>query len=68
MQQLLQVTFEEAVVDITYKQCEVHVFVFTLSIEQAQEVEAQEVEAVDRVLFHDYGMGMNDEIVSGSFQ
>ena len=58
-----QVTFEEAVVDITHKHCEVHVFDFTLSAEQAHEVEA-----IEGVIFHDYGIGAEDEIVSGKFQ
>ena len=51
----------QAVVDITHKHCEVHDFDFTLSAEQAHEVEA--TEGVD---FHGYGIG--DEIVNGRFQ
>lgn len=58
-----RVTFEEAVVDITHKHCEVHVFDFTLSGEQAHEVEATE-----GVLFQGYGIGADDEIVNGRFQ
>lgn len=51
-----QVTFEEAVVGITHKHCEVHVFDFTLSEEQAHEVEA-----IAGVLFRGYGIGADDE-------
>ncbi len=45
------------------KHCEVHVFSFTLSGEQAHEVEATE-----GVLFQGYGIGADDEIVNGRFQ
>lgn len=50
--------------DITYKHYEVHVFAdFTLSAEQAHEVEA-----IEGVHFHGYGIGVDDEIVNGRFQ
>jgi len=58
-----QAIFEKAVVDITQKHCEVHVFGFNLSAEQAHEVEA-----IEGVLFHGHGIGADDEIVNGRFQ
>lgn len=58
-----QVTFEEAVVEVTQHHCEVHVFDFTLSSQQRQQVEA-----IKGVFFHDYGIGTTDATVQGRFQ
>ncbi len=68
-----QVTFEEAVVNITHKHCQVHVFEFTLKLQCCAIVglsaeQAHEVEAIEGVLFHGYGIGADDEIVNGRFQ
>lgn len=58
-----QVTFEEGMIKVTDNMCEVHVFDFSASQQQANQVEA-----IKGVKFHFYGIGAKDEVVQGRFQ
>ena len=57
-----EVSFERALIGMTHGACEVHVFDFSLSPKQVQQVQA-----IHGVTFHDYGIGADNRVVTDPF-
>lgn len=57
-----ELTFEEALIRATHGRCEVHVFDFSVSDDQAQQAEQ-----IEGVKFHRYGISETDQHVSEPF-
>ena len=58
-----EVSFEQAILDLTNQNCEVHVFDYSLNSEKAAAVHS-----VAGATFHPYGIGKEDAIVSAPFK
>ena len=57
-----QTDFEEELIKMTETKCEVHVFDFTLPPEVAERVQS-----IERVTFHNYGIGSVDSTISEEY-